>query len=198
MLLDEDPATLIHHTIGNFNIHPDKTAVSRIHESLSTLHQARDLRIREAESALKKLTRNLNTLSSQHAETVSSHSSATHASQIVELDTQKFRIAKAASDLEIEGERLEAELEGLKGRLQELELQGVEGDEMEKVRRESEDPTVLKLKVYRSLGIEVEADGGGNYSKAMIRNSRKGDVHVVNIDPKFSRFFYANYFWQTL
>lgn len=89
-----------------------------------------------------ELSRNLSTLSSQHTETVSSHSSTTHASQIVELDTQKFRIAKAASDLEIEGERLEAELEGLKGRLQELELQGVEGDEMEKVRRESEDPTV--------------------------------------------------------
>jgi len=89
-----------------------------------------------------ELTRNLNTLSSQHEETVSSHSSTTHASQVVELDTRKFRIAKAASDLEIEGERLEAELEGLKGRLQELELQGVEGDEMEKVRRESEDPTV--------------------------------------------------------
>jgi len=53
MLLDEDPATLIHHTIGNFNITPDKLAVARINESLSTLQQARDLRVREAESALK-------------------------------------------------------------------------------------------------------------------------------------------------
>lgn len=71
MLLDEDPATvsskishqrlhsiaynfqLIHHTVGNFNIQPDKLAVSRINESLSTLQQARDLRVREAESALK-------------------------------------------------------------------------------------------------------------------------------------------------
>ena len=73
MLLDEDPATvtliiffqrqkhtntglqLIHHTIGNFNIHPDKTAISRINESLSTLQQARDLRLREAETALKSI-----------------------------------------------------------------------------------------------------------------------------------------------
>ncbi|MCJ1474457.1 kinetochore-associated Ndc80 complex subunit spc24 [Lambiella insularis] len=198
MLLDEDPATLIHHTIGNFNIHPDKTAVSRINESLSTLHQARDLRIREAENALKKLTRNLNALNNQHYETVSSHSSTSHASQIVELDTQKFRIAKAASDLEIEGERLEAELEAAKGRLQELEIQGVEGDEIERSRRESEDPIVLKLKVYRSLGIDIESDNAGNFNKAVIRNSRKGDVHVVRIDPKFSRFFYADYFWQTM
>lgn len=84
----------------------------------------------------------MNTVSSQHSETIAAHSSTSHASQIVELDTQKFRIAKAASDLEIESERLEAELEAAKGRLQELEIQGVEGDEMERMRRESEDPVV--------------------------------------------------------
>ncbi|KAL9117247.1 MAG: hypothetical protein Q9187_006219 [Circinaria calcarea] len=198
MLLDEDPATLIHHTIGNFNIHPDKSAISRIHESLSTLHQARDLRIREAEGALKKLSRNLSTLSAQHTETVASHSSTSHASQIVELDTQKFRIAKAASDLEIEGERLEQELESLKAKLAELEAQGVEGDESERARREAEDPVVLRLGVYRKLGIDIEADKAGSYNKAIIRNSQKGDVHVLNIDPKVSQYFYANYFWQTI
>ena len=56
----------------------------------------------------------------------------------------------------------------------------------------------LKLKVYRSLGIDVEADSVGNYNKAVIRNNQKGDVHVINVDPKFSRFFYSNYFWQTM
>lgn len=89
-----------------------------------------------------ELSRSLTTLSTQHNETLSSHSSVDHASQIVELDTQKFRIAKAASDLEIEGERLEQELEGLKGRLQELDMQGVEGDEAMKAKREIDDPTM--------------------------------------------------------
>ena len=56
----------------------------------------------------------------------------------------------------------------------------------------------LKLKVYRSLGIDVEADATGNCNKAIIRNNHSGDVHVVNIDTKFSRFFYSNYFWQTM
>ena len=101
---------------------------------LPILPTASDIRI--------ELSRTLNTLSSHHAETVAAHSSTSHASQIVELDTQKFRIAKAASDLEIEGERLEAEVDGLKNRLQELEVQGVEGDEVERARREREDPVV--------------------------------------------------------
>ncbi|KAL8824204.1 MAG: hypothetical protein Q9191_005223 [Dirinaria sp. TL-2023a] len=137
-------------------------------------------------------------MTTQHNETLLSHKSADHASHIIELDTQKFRIAKLASDLEIESERLEQELEGLKGRLHELDMQGVEGNEMARARREQDDPTVLKLKIYRSLGVDVEPDSAGNYNKAIIRNSQKGDVHVVNIDPKFSRFFYANYFWQTM
>jgi kinetochore protein Spc24 len=57
---------------------------------------------------------------------------------------------------------------------------------------------LLRLKVYRSLGIEIERDGEGEFSRVVVRNDRKGDVHVVNIDRKFSRFFYANYFWQSL
>jgi kinetochore protein Spc24, fungi type len=56
----------------------------------------------------------------------------------------------------------------------------------------------LQLKIYRSLGIDIEPDEAGNYNKAIIRNTQKGDVHVVNIDPKFSKFFYANYLWQTI
>ena len=57
----------------------------------------------------------------------------------------------------------------------------------------------LKLKLYRTLGIDVEADSTtGQYNKAVIRNAAKGDVHVVNIDPKFSRHFYTNYFWRTM
>jgi kinetochore protein Spc24 len=187
--------------VNNFNIGPDKTAISRIHDSLSTLQSARDLRVADAESALKKLSRTLHTLQSQHEELVSTHSSTAHASEIARLDTQKFRIAKATSDLEMEGERLASTAADLSARLQELELQGVEGasDGAAKRRDPVEDEVLLRLKVYRSLGIEIERDGkDGEFAKAVVRNDRKGDVHVVNMDKKFSRFFYANYFWQTL
>ncbi|KAK7704604.1 putative kinetochore protein spc24 [Diaporthe eres] len=201
MLLEEDPATLIHHTIQNFNIGPDKVAVARINDSLSTLQQARDLQRQEADSALRKLARQLGTLQAQHAELVSAHSPAEHASEISRLDTQKFRTAKAASDLEMETERLAGQLADLGARLQELELQGVEGGggDGSGSRDAVEDEVLLRLRVYRSLGIDVERDErDGEFARAVVRNDRKGDVHVVNLDKKFSRFFYANYFWQTL
>ncbi|KAL4920188.1 putative kinetochore protein spc24 [Aspergillus aurantiobrunneus] len=198
MLLDENPATLIHHTIGNFNIAPDKQALSRINDSLATLQQSRDLRMREAESSLRKLSRHLQSLNTQHEEAVSAHDASKHAGAMVELDTKKFRIAKSASELEIESERLESELEMLKERLADLEAQGLEGDEATRREREADDAILLRLKIYRALGIDIEPDEAGNFTKAVIRNSRKGDVHVVNLDPKFSRFFYSNYFWSTM
>ena len=162
MLLDDEPAKvsnfnnyatsswrvltvcsqLIHHTIGNFNIQPDKQALARINDSLETLQQSRELRAREAEGALRKLSRNLNAIAAHHNETVTAHDAAAHAAKIVELDTKKFRIAKAASELEIESERLEGELESLKERLAELEAQGIEGDEVARREREADDATM--------------------------------------------------------
>ncbi|KAK5047962.1 kinetochore-associated Ndc80 complex subunit spc24 [Exophiala bonariae] len=198
MLLDEDPAALIRATVSNFNIAPDKAALSRVNDSLSTLQQSRGLRTRDAETALRKLSRQFATLSSQHREVISGHDSGRHASEIVQLDTKKFRIAKQASELEIENERLEADLDRLKMRLVDLEEQGVEGDEASRLTRDAEDPTILRLWLYRSLGITLGQDEAGNYNKATIGNTKKGDVHVVNIDPKFSTYFYADYFWQTM
>jgi kinetochore protein Spc24 len=106
----------------------------------------------------------------------------------------------------METERFETRAAELAARLQELEIQGVDGGSgwspgvgTGAAAGLVEDEVLLRLKVYRSLGIDIERDGkDGEFSRAVVRNDRKGDVHVVNMDRKFSRFFYANYFWQTL
>ncbi|KAF2101202.1 Spc24-domain-containing protein [Rhizodiscina lignyota] len=198
MLLDEVPAALISQCVDHFNLGPDKSSLSRISDQLSTLSSARDLQLQTLQSNLKKLSRQLATVESQHRVTTSNHDASEHAHEILRLDTEKFRVAKQASDLEIEAQRMEEELRGLRATLGELDKQGVEGD-VERNRDVGDDEVILKLKVFRSLGIDVEADAStGVYSKAVIRNTQKGDVHVVNIDPKFSRFFYADYFWRTM
>lgn len=158
MLLDENLATvnkpsspLLHPTnthqlisgcTNNFKIAPDRASLSRISSSISTLSEARSLHVDAHRAVLKKLARQLATLNSQHNLTVSSHNPTTHAANILALDTEKFRIAKAASDLEIEGERLEQELEGLRAQLTELDAQGVEGGERGEWSREGEDEIV--------------------------------------------------------
>ncbi|KAF2744446.1 Spc24-domain-containing protein [Sporormia fimetaria CBS 119925] len=197
MLLDEPPATLIAQCTANFKSGPDHACLMRIGESLDTLKQFREQSMSEMQETLARLERTKKTLASQINHTLSQHNPTTHAQEILRLDTEKFKIAKQASDLEVEGERLQNEVQRLGGVLQELEEEGVEGGDREK--GADEDATVLKLKVYRTLGIDVEADPTtGQYNKAVIRNAAKGDVHVVNIDPKFSRQFYTNYFWRTM
>lgn len=184
--------------------------MGRVNDSRATLAQARELRLRDGEASLRKLGRQLAAARARHEELAAAHRAADHANQISALDTRKFRIAKAASDLETDAERLSSRLADLSARLTELELQGAEGGvgggaaggpggEGGSTADLVEDEVLLRLKVYRSLGIEVERDAeGGDFARAVVRNDRKGDVHVVNLDKKFSRFFYANYFWQTL
>ncbi|KAF9693445.1 hypothetical protein EKO04_008711 [Ascochyta lentis] len=197
MLLDEDPAALISQCTSHFKIANDTASLLRISDSLSTLSQFRSQHLSSLQGSLAQLSRTHQTLSANHNHTLSQHNPTNHAAEILRLDTEKFKIAKQASDLEIEGERLQQERERLASVAQDLEAEGVEGGEREKA--ESEDATILKLKLYRTLGIDVEADATtGQYNKAVIRNAAKGDVHVVNIDPKFSRHFYTNYFWRTM
>ncbi|KAF2821162.1 kinetochore protein-like protein spc24 [Ophiobolus disseminans] len=196
MLLDEDPAALISQCTSHFKISNDTASLTRISDSLSTLSTFRHQHLTSLSQQLSALSRTHHTLSANHNHTVAQHNAVDHASEILRLDTEKFKIAKQASDLEIEGERLQSELRRLGGVQGELEDEGVEGGN---VAERGEDATVLKLKLYRTLGIDVEADKTtGEYNKAVVRNAAKGDVHVVNIDPKFSRQFYTNYFWRTM
>ncbi|KAF2025673.1 kinetochore protein-like protein spc24 [Setomelanomma holmii] len=196
MLLDEDPAALISQCTSHFKIGNDTASLLRISDSLSTLSTFRTQHLQSLQTQLNTLSRTHQTLSANHNHTLAQHNAIDHASEILRLDTEKFKIAKQASDLEIEGERLQSELGRLGSVAGELEEEGVEGGVGERV---GEDATVLKLKLYRTLGIDVEADKTtGEYNKAVIRNAAKGDVHVVNIDPKFSRHFYTNYFWRTM
>ncbi|USP75599.1 uncharacterized protein yc1106_02873 [Curvularia clavata] len=196
MLLDEDPASLIAQCTSHFKIGNDKTSLHRINEAHSTLSEFRTQHLRSIQSSLSALNRTHQTLSANHSHILSQHNPTNHAAEILRLDTEKFKIAKQASDLEIEGERLQSDLARLGSVASELEEEGVEGGVEP---RADEDAAVLKLKLYRTLGIDVEADPTtGEYNKAVIRNAAKGDVHVVNIDPKFSRHFYTNYFWRTL
>lgn len=142
MLLDETPASLLRHTLSNFSTAPDRAAITRINESLSTIADSRAYRLSESEKALRLLSRRLATVSQQHREALQGHDSARHGAEIVELDSKKFRVAKMAQELEVEGERLEGELGRLRKQLERLESEGVEGGKAARESREADDPVV--------------------------------------------------------
>ena len=95
--------------------------------SLTALNSARTSRLTTQQTALKALSRRLNNLHSQHEYEETRHDAGKHASEILALDAEKFRVAKSAYDVEVEGERLEGELGALRGVLEGLEREGNEG-----------------------------------------------------------------------
>ncbi|WPG97808.1 Hypothetical protein R9X50_00058900 [Acrodontium crateriforme] len=197
VLFDEDPVALIAETTNQFHIAPDRESLTRISDSLATLSTARQQRIDAQHSGLKALARRLHTLQSQLGFEEERHDAGKHASTILQMDTEKFQVAKAAQDAEVEGERLSAELAGLKAKLDVLEREGVEGGR--RAGADAEDEVILKLQFYRSLGIDVVPDAqSGAFSRAVIRNPAKGDVNVINVDGNLSRSFYANMVWDNL
>lgn len=142
MLLDDTPANLVKATIENFSTAQDRNAVSRINDSLVTLQQSRSIRIDNAETALRKLSRQLATARSQHREATDSYSSQQHALEVEDLDNKKFKVAKQMQDLEDDNAKLETQLSRLQRQLDDLEQQGIEGDAETRRKREGDDPTV--------------------------------------------------------
>ncbi|KAG0265337.1 kinetochore-associated Ndc80 complex subunit spc24 [Linnemannia exigua] len=55
---------------------------------------------------------------------------------------------------------------------------------------------VLRLQLYRGLGIEMLENELGVYSKARIRSSSKNEVHLVKFDDQLSPYFQTNLIWE--
>ena len=176
-----------------FHITPDKDSLSRVHDSLNQIHQARELRLANQNSLLASLSRKLNKVNSAHSYDVERHDAGQHAQNMLKMDTEKFRIAKGVNDAEIESERLSGELAALRQQLDTLEREGVEGG---RKADGAEDEIVLKLQFYRSLGIDARRDEtSGEFKKAVVRNAERGDVSVLDVD---GGRVDANLFWDAL
>ncbi|KAK6430349.1 putative kinetochore protein spc24 [Oleoguttula sp. CCFEE 5521] len=181
MLFDESPVGLIRETTTQFKIHPDRESISRITQSLSSLHATRQSSLQTQQRSLKNLSRRLNALQTQREYEETHHNAGAHASSILALDGEKFRTAKSAYDTEIETERLQSELSSTNVQIEQLEREGPEGG----VRRgeEAEDEVVLKLCVLRGLGVEVESMGEtGGWGRVVVRDVERGDVRVLGSD----------------
>jgi hypothetical protein len=55
---------------------------------------------------------------------------------------------------------------------------------------------VLRLQLYKGLGIEVLENELGVYSKARIRSTTRNDVHLVKFDDQLSPYFQTNLIWE--
>ncbi|KAF2860467.1 Spc24-domain-containing protein [Piedraia hortae CBS 480.64] len=194
VLFDDDPANLMLETKNQFLIEPDKEAQARTHTVLQALQQTRQQSLQEQQHLLKTLSRRLNKLQSQQSFEEERHDAAKHASEVLKLDTEKFRMAKGVSEAEVEGERLSSEIARLQAILERFSRGGIDLDGGQGAGGDNE--VVLKLQFYRSLGIDISQDADtGEVNRAIIRNADRDDVDVITID---GSDFDTDRFWSSM
>lgn len=117
-----------------------------------------------------------------------------HAELIHQLDREKFALAKAINELESSNDHNSATLVKLSNELENL----VEEDVLDTATSDVEDSTLLKLKVFRSLGVSFDGDRPENHTKALIQSSTHDNIYTLSLDKQYSNFFISNYIWEKI
>lgn len=200
-------AELISSTHRSFSIDDDIGALARISTSLIAARSLRLRRRQDSKSALTDLSRTLDAHRLALDTLRDARAGCDHGALMNALDREKFGLAKGINDLESATHNLEASLHRIKYDIGARDdnndddatdngdddgvvdksgatLQG-RGRSDAPAYRDAADGTVLKLSVYRDLGItlrESEEDGvPGRYVQAIVRRGTK-DVRLIALD----------------
>ncbi|KAF9567056.1 kinetochore-associated Ndc80 complex subunit spc24 [Mortierella alpina] len=163
-----------------------------------------------------------------------------HDDRMVEMDQQKFALAKSIQDMDQDIASLEAELRQLREQNLELDVNYssaqtgsktnglttngrgrtsisaesggdagtrsgsraaavVDHDEEDDDDDEADKAhatAVLRLQLYRGLGIEMLENDFGEYTRARIRSSSRKDVHIATLGGDLSAFYQTNLIWD--
>ncbi|KAI9225440.1 MAG: Spc24 subunit of Ndc80-domain-containing protein [Piptocephalis tieghemiana] len=166
----------------------------------------------EAKSTLQGLTRELALARAAGERPEGSTSKEDYDQEMMELDRTKFTLAKRTIDLEMERQGLEAELDGYRRELMELEAEDAQGfsslpsqdEEGEGMGEGGEgteatmDSNSLKLALYNGLGISLQAskEDSSVYDQVIVRSPNDTDHHTIHLDGKQSHHFYTNHIWD--
>lgn len=178
---------LITSTRQSFMDEDDVNAIRRIDDSLLATRKQRQSRRQESRATLLELSRSLESAQNQLQSTKDSVE-VDHDTLMNGLDREKFGLAKGINDLESTNHSLESQLARLQSELANLETNP------EKIPGafNKDESTVLKLNVYRDLGIQFKEENGV-YTKAIVRSANDKDVHIVTLEPGES---YTDQLWQ--
>ncbi|KAF9431809.1 hypothetical protein BGZ76_011674 [Entomortierella beljakovae] len=197
---------------------PDVQNIQKAIQDIRETETVRRENINDSRSLLQKMSRDLQLSRSKGSRKHIDPESLKHDTQMYEMDKKKFSIAKSIQNLDQDIASLEAEVQQL--RYQSLELDstyksngttnGMNNDEYGMLRDDEPVPddtmeilddtahatAVLRLQLYRGLGIEMLENDLGAYTKARIRSNARNDVRLVKFDDKLSPYFQTNLIWD--
>lgn len=121
-----------------------------------------------------------------------------------ELDNLKVEIIKESQLLHTSISNLTLEERNLINKLNELieKINRIDEDNSKIV--SEQDPSMLKINLYKNLGIKLEtgnshnSDDGDSDDMMIITNQDDNTSNILKVEPKLSDFFISNYIWDKL
>ncbi|KAK9768546.1 hypothetical protein K7432_000756 [Basidiobolus ranarum] len=184
----EEPRALIKQTIDTFQPSGDLNVIRYVNKLLSQTDELRQKHANECKDINKTLENELelakSSTSSYKALAVDLQGENVH-----NLEREKLFLTKQLQDSEAKLGSLKSELQQLEEELTELTDLPIEDDL-------APDQTILKLQIYRSLGIDAIPDEQGNLNKVRVRSTEKNDIHTLSVDEQQSKYACANQLWD--
>ncbi|CAR22475.1 kinetochore-associated Ndc80 complex subunit SPC24 [Lachancea thermotolerans CBS 6340] len=192
--LIENPSNLIRETRTNFSIVNDTEALSNISKNLNELQRIvkekldrKSNELSQSESALEKNEARLDTLRRARTESGSGQLQGGSSEDVLEMARELESLERRLVELRQEVDR---------GLEQLIEKNADDGKVQELEESQTEDPehrtNVLKIQLYRSLGVVLDADN----NRALI--SKDGTLDVVPVGGDASAYFRTKYLWDRI
>ena len=215
-MFDESPGKLVQESIEGFEIEGDLYSINRIERSIAETKLLRTGAIETHENRIKQLEHqhetllnevrlltkvsgiNRDTLNLLGTEKLPDNSEdnifAAMNRKSYELDKLKLTFAKTLNDLESQLNSMRIQKSSLDHSHTKL-LQEMDDIVSENVMN-NPDSRVMKLNIYKSLGVSIEQSGAGD--KIFLYNKETDVSSVLDVSDKYSDYFITNHIWDRL
>ncbi|KAJ3332796.1 kinetochore-associated Ndc80 complex subunit spc24 [Blyttiomyces sp. JEL0837] len=169
----------------------DIANLNEIDAYIAQTNEIRGRQLADALDVLKKTNRELETLKRQAIKAEHDRDEEGHKVRMSNFEAQKYVHARGLQDEEKIVESLESKRRELLNELAVVKLEEASED------NRPPDETILKLSVYKQLGIDTVEDENGKIVRCIVQSVGKNDITPLELnDEKYSSFFYANILWE--
>jgi len=169
----QDAYSILNEVIEVLNTKDETLAIEETQQAIQELERLREIQKAKSKIALEDLKKKL----------AEAEANANHTLQ----ELNEFRESGVLSNLEKENHQLEQENHQLEQEIKQLQNEYSElliEEKTLELKEKKEDkpeinPTLLKIGIYRELGIEAVTDNDGNVTKCHIHNSNTNNNHTI-------------------
>lgn len=208
-MLDEAPDGLLYSAIDNFETQPDVASLQRIAETLKKTAQLRQRRVDAAEAQVRRLEAQLHELTREIAALKEPSAAARQTLGAADGAVDLFRLADTRSaELDRQKVALAKQLTELESGINHMTMARLrmarQRDELARKREQALAANVaahmnsssMKISLYKSLGVHIEAAGGGD--RILLFDRATDLTGVLTVDEKYLDYFISNYIWDRL